>query len=66
MLIHYLRRCFCILYCIFILKHSEKTQIRSHAHSLENESRDRIGLPQSTLLNQLHSITVYQEAEIRS
>ena len=64
--IHYLRRCFCILYCIFILKHSEKTQIRSHAHGLENESRDRIGLPQSTLLNQLHSITVYQEAEIRS
>ena len=63
--IHYLRRCFCILYCIFILKHSEKTQIWSHAHSLENESPDRIGLLQSTLLNQLHSITVYQEAEIR-
>ena len=66
MLIHFLRRCFYILYCIFILKHSEKTQIRSHAHGLENESPDRIGLPQSTLLNQLHSITVYQEAEIRS
>ena len=64
--IHYLCRCFCILYYIFILKHGEKTLIRSYAHSLENESPDRIGLPQSTLLNQLHSITVYQEAEIRS
>ena len=34
--------CFCILRCTFILKHSEKTQIRSHAHSDANESPHRI------------------------
>ena len=39
---HNVFRCFCILCCTFILKHSEKTQIRSHARSDVNESSHRI------------------------